>query len=365
MNSPYENLLIKVIDVLANGIGTGLRPLFIRWEARERALADAETLKIGRLAQEQLRRTIADVRAGKVLISDDLKLIEHSLASSSSDEQKIAEVKNRYIEVLRAADLPPHRLIEIEQQINLDQIAVMVMEEAAADADATVDDKPIDPDFFTQWRNRAQDVSNEDMQRLWAKILTGEAKAGGSYNTHTMEFLSRMSRSEAGMIATLGSLVFNESIVFAPTHDADHLMKFFSFGELLNLDDLGIISGVTGIAGHLKRSYDWIEQNDGSRTAIAQCQNKALLFVAKDTGVKGIDIPGYPLTMLGRQLLSLATVEPSMSSCEALAAHCQNKCRKISIGDVAGRIGDQVSFQNLQPVWDEGAEAKSPDRPDK
>lgn len=66
-----------------------------------------------------------------------------------------------------------------------------------------------------------------------------------------MEFLSRMPRDEAKLIATMGSMCFNRTILFAPEHNSSHLQNTLSFNKLLYLQELGVISGVTALAGQL------------------------------------------------------------------------------------------------------------------
>lgn len=62
-------------------------------------------------------------------------------------------------------------------------------------------DEPVDDDWFTAWREGAERVSKEQMQRLWAKALIGELRSPGSYSLHSMEFLRRMSPRDANLIA--------------------------------------------------------------------------------------------------------------------------------------------------------------------
>lgn len=84
--------------------------------------------------------------------------------------------------------------------------------------------------------------------------------------------------------------------------------------------------------------------------ALAKCENKAAAFYPKDQEKRTFDIPGYPLTTLGSQLLSLAAIEANTESCEALAKHFQELCIQISIGDIVTIEKDIVQVQNLQDL---------------
>ncbi len=353
MEYPYEKLLIKVVDVLATGIGTGIHPFFIRWQERQKALADADKLKIGRLAQEQIKQVIREVRAGRASISDDLKLISHKPDTDETSEHELENIKSQYIASIQAANLPPHRLIEVERQINLDQIAVLAIEEARATDDETIDEAPIDPDWFAQWRNMAQDVSNEDMQRLWARVLAGEAKSSGRYSVHTLDFLSRMSRREAELFAKVAEFVLDNSIVFAPKHDSENFKGKVTFEDLLLLDDLGLISGTTNFAGSLSRSIKFQLQSDGKRVAVVRGRKNALVFYAKSENETEIRVPGYHLSVIGRQLLTLAEIEPSMEVFSALASLNRERYSRVMVGDVSGVSGNHYNVENLRAFQDD------------
>jgi len=52
--------------------------------------------------------------------------------------------------------------------------AVLFAEEELENCTAEASSEDIDQDWFTRWRDCAEKVSNEDLQRLWAKALAGE-----------------------------------------------------------------------------------------------------------------------------------------------------------------------------------------------
>ncbi|TVL67081.1 membrane-fusion protein [Brachyspira hyodysenteriae] len=72
-----------------------------------------------------------------------------------------------------------------------------------------VSDKPVDKDWFTRYFNIVQDISNEDIQDLWAKLLAGEIKQPGSFSYRTLETLKNMTTDEAELFTKVAKLLFH------------------------------------------------------------------------------------------------------------------------------------------------------------
>jgi len=114
----------------------------------------------------------------------------------------LAEAEARRSEVaLRAA----HRLLEVEEirQRNIDSITAIAAEQLAED----VSDVPVEPDWAARFFREAQDVSNEQMQQIWGKLLAGEVEKPGSFSTRTLAVVSNLSSDEATKFGTVCSLV--------------------------------------------------------------------------------------------------------------------------------------------------------------
>jgi hypothetical protein len=332
MQLPGEQLLIKLTEVLAGGVGTLTRPWVIRREARANAIGQAEARRIERLAQEQLRQHVRDVRAGRKTIDSEFRLIEAAEDGGAvATKSEIQRVKSDYVEYLHTSSMAHHDLIELERKINLDQISSLVVEEVEAEGNPGADREPIDPDWFTQWRNRAQDVSNEEMQRLWARVLKGQAKAIGSYSIHTMDFLSRMSREDAELIAKLGSFVLDDRHVFSGTTVALEAADL-TLQRLLYLSDLGLLSGVDGFAT-LTWETAFVERG-AIRSAVVRLRNKTLILTPKNATQQSISFVGYPVSVVARELLALAGCEPNIGYLREVADAVREECESITIGDV-------------------------------
>lgn len=327
MELPGEQLLIKLIDALSQGIGATCRPWLIRREGKAKALVDAETVRIARLAQEQLRQEIRDVRAGKKAIGENYKLIAPPESMDKRAATALEQTGNDYVSALADAGASSERLIELERRINLDQISLLAMEEGAEDPSAP-DDKPLDADWFAQWRNRAQDVSAEEMQRLWARVLKGEALRGNSYSIHTLDFLSRMSRADAELLARAGRVAIDKRGILK---NDDVLHKCgLSVDDLVYLTDLGLLNGF-GSLGTLTYGVD-VAEIDGDRIAVFRIGMTAIGYLAK-SGIARVDIPVYTISRIARELLTLAHCEADEKYLKAMADTKRGECDRIRLGE--------------------------------
>ena len=65
----------------------------------------------------------------------------------------------------------------------------------------------MDKDWFTRYFNIVQDISNEDIQDLWAKLLAGEIKQPGSFSYRTLETLKNMTTDEAELFTKIRDIL--------------------------------------------------------------------------------------------------------------------------------------------------------------
>jgi hypothetical protein len=341
VKGPYEDLAIKLLAVVSESIGACFRPWLTRRDASANALADAEKMRIERLAQEELRQAVKDVRAGKKTIGGDLRLLAAPDTQSGENTRALQQVKLEYIKALESSGISAQRLIEVERQINLDQIAALAVQEALADEDGVADPRPIEPDWFTQWRNRAQDVSNEDMQRLWARVLKGEAKKASSFSIHTMDFLSRMSREDADLIAKLGSFVLDGNYIYSRSKV---ISTCIIFDKLMYLDELALLSGIQ-LTGVLSTTLRFSEISPGNYVLMIRCCEKAICCLPKPPYSKTIPLPVAALSSVARELLTLAECNANIDYLHEIGREILPHCESISIAEVDSSEGDNYSIK--------------------
>jgi hypothetical protein len=140
---------------------------------------------------------------------------------------------------------------EAQKQANMESItikAVPLISEAARS-------EQVEPDWITNFFDKCRLISDEDMQKLWAKVLAGEANAPGHYSKRTVNLLASLDMEEADRFAKLCAYSWNLGQVDGPLiydlNDSVYSEGGVSFSALKHLDDIGLIS-FEPLAGYQK-----------------------------------------------------------------------------------------------------------------
>jgi len=104
----------------------------------------------------------------------------------------------------------------------------------------------IDNDVFWGFLKHSEEISNEEMQELIAKIIAGEYNKPGSYTMSTLQTVKMLGKTELELFERTASfLVDSERIpeeIFALGDDVKGFMKdsHVDYGTLLTLQSLGV-----------------------------------------------------------------------------------------------------------------------------
>ncbi len=215
----------KLVEVVfsgmgAVGVGVGIREFLAPWQAKRLTKAKVDVASYA--IEEQ--RLLAQ---GKV---DEAKVQAHG----EFDVDKIRLDNARKLEALKAQDRPPApelptvarattpalmaEFVEVvpdpfavqaaqmrayqdqRRFANLRAIVALAANDASGQQ-ASAD--PVDEDWKARWFQYAPDFSNEDLQAVWAKILSGEVKRPGSFSLRCLETVRSLSQAEARTFQSL------------------------------------------------------------------------------------------------------------------------------------------------------------------
>ena len=135
-------------------------------------LIDAVRSGTGQLFEPQRIRRKAKAEADSLII----------LAHAKAEEKDI---------ILRASERLAYQ--EIRRQKNIEAITKGGIEHLPD----TVNDEKVDEDWMAYFLDFCQDVSNEQMRTLWAKILSGETAAPGSFSLRTLSAVRLITKGHA------------------------------------------------------------------------------------------------------------------------------------------------------------------------
>lgn len=217
--------LKRLIEVAAEGVGAISRPFLIK------ANANAKAFEI---------RTIAQAISDSQKLLGTMKYEEGNVIIESAPHQEILPAPEDNIEqriIMRVA------YQQAKKQSNIEQVVQFAAEELKTEQEVT-QEKP-DSDWVSRFFDISEDISTENMQVLWGKILAGEIKKPGSYSLRTLELLKNINQKEAELFAKVGKIaIASNDKVFIPNPDNGKYLadKFeLKFTDFLTLREIGLL----------------------------------------------------------------------------------------------------------------------------
>lgn len=96
---------------------------------------------------------------------------------------------------------------------------------------------------MTRFFNSVEDISDEKMQKIWGRILSGEIKKPNSYSYRTLEKLKNMTQKEAEHFQLLASFALQWSNGSFILSDDELMNKYdIKFSYILELAECGLIN---------------------------------------------------------------------------------------------------------------------------
>lgn len=102
-----------------------------------------------------------------------------------------------------------------------------------------IDKTPVDPDWSARFFDYAKDISNEEAQVVWAKVLAGEIVKPGSFFKRTLSILRDIESFEAKWFAEICQFVLADYIISSICIT----QEFYLLNQLQSLIDCGLING--------------------------------------------------------------------------------------------------------------------------
>lgn len=310
MDFPGEKLVIKLWETVAEkGIGSLFKP----WQMRREGRASIELKREELIAIAQAEREAEQIRHGMAhMIGSDAQVLLVDDRPESRDNRQSAFAKRIELAVddVVVADT-------VRREANVTR-ALLQAEEALESDPQVPPDAKVNDDWLYRWRDSASQVSTEELQNLWGRLLAGEVKAPGTYSLRTLEFLRNLSQQEAEAVSKLSQFVI-EGVIF---RNASELLdsKGVNFSFLLYMQQLGIVAGVEAIG----LTVSW-KSLDKSKFLLTLKCNSVVLVTTADNPELTISLPVYQLTALGAQVLSLGKFDPNVAYLEKVAEHLKGQ----------------------------------------
>ncbi|HDU8579756.1 hypothetical protein CGJ21_23245 [Vibrio parahaemolyticus] len=335
-----DELIGKLWDTVTKG---GIGSLAAPWQTRRQGRANADARRDELLVLAQTEIDVADIKAGRKKLNEKRELVDVHQPDSDSHliEYKSGKIEPYFSipEIENIAEAR-HNAQKLQEQVNVTK-AVLFAEEELENFTTEASSEDIDQDWFTRWRDCAEKVSNEDLQRLWAKALAGELVSPGSYSLRTLEFIKNISKSEAHDIAKLAPYVIGRSIHQVPCLEEDGI----NFSFLLEMDDLGVISGVKG--GGLQLTMN-SQVSDKYENALFH--NNKIMLLKHESATKSVNFDCYKVTKLGCEVLRLGVFPTREQYLEQIGKQAKQQGFEVIIGDWVQTTKDYGNYYNAKTL---------------
>lgn len=323
--------LDKLLDYVASGVGAIGGPIFARWKARTQAdvarieaEGRADALRIDAQAHIETTRLIAEAQAEarRIVAADD---------SSLRGEVSIAEaIESR---------------LEFQERKRDSNIRSVVGKAAEALDGKQVDRHEVDHDWVARFFADAQDVTSEDMQAIWAKILAGEVETPGRTSLHTLAALKNMSRRDAKLFETITQFVFFDSVFYGSRESDDRLHAIPEYPSLENVIRLEAY-------GLLKESS--LQQQLPMKSGRHAARIRGMVYViSTDSGADKFAFPAHPLTPQGIELNNLIGREINYEYLREIALYARDngnfKIERARVLETLGIYVRRTSLAVVQP----------------
>lgn len=185
---------------------------------------------------------------------------------------------------------------ELQKQQNIESVADKAYELLMGVSECSIE--PVSQDWMTRFFNSVEDISNEFMQDIWAKILAGEVMRPKTYSLRTLEVLKNISKEEAELferVAPLACTIENDVFFSSNTEVLNKHGVYYE--DILILDECGLINsdGMISINPEI------------SSTDSIIIHNKTLLLKVKGNKEEKIKISFgvFAFTKVGKELYSI------------------------------------------------------------
>lgn len=321
--------LKRLIEVVAEGVGGISRPLLTRKNADARAY-EIRTIA-GAIADSQKLLPPAVSEDGDALISASASSEQHQLTEAALDQRITARVAYQ----------------EEKRQENIEQI----IQHAADDIrrETHVDAERPNSDWTSRFFRIAEDITTDEMQVLWGKVLAGEVKRPGSYSLRALDLLKNITQREAEVFVRVGQITVTcDGRAFLPDPDnGEYLQKHFGlrFTDFLLLREIDLL---------VATNLDFILQPaDQDQQSVFTCGN-TLILVNRPTGTPKQTVRSIVFTEIGRQLLQLVEKKtPDPNYIMKIASFFRREGVYIQAGLITGWQGDEITYARLDDVGPE------------
>lgn len=201
-------------------------------------------------------------------------------------------------------------------------------------------DEPYDFDWFVRFYEAVGNVSNERMQEIWARIMSGEVNHPGSFSLRTIEVLKNLGQKDAELFEKICSCVIcSGDYVFVPFYESYLDKSGITYSDIMRLDELGLMNS----NGMLVLKVNVTPENN------VLFHNKKLLITARTKNDSDfvLDVKQFPLTDVGCELSRIQAISAPDECLTTLANELsKNNSITVELHTVISMSDTQIQYAN-------------------
>ena len=322
----------KLVDYTASGIGAIAGPILAPWKAsregKARVIAAKADAEVHSIEAESGARSLQ-------IIADAQTKAKQAIAKPIDSERSMVEITRDDIT----------QRIEFQERKRLANVRSVLHNAAIELDDKEVPDHEPDHDWTARFFESVQDISSEEMQRLWAKILSGEVQSPGDTSLRTLETLRNMSKIDAEIFSDACNFVFlplqeQERGIILRGDEYYEISDAVHYTKLLHLQDCGLLT------------IEQIVYNIISNTQFFPYQD-LLLKVSKNKNTDSkIQIPVFTLTRAGTELYRIVQPRVCMDYLRCFAKWLESQNCQLFSTQIINRYPDgRLDYrENFTPI---------------
>jgi len=233
---------------------------------------------------------------------------------------------------------------EAKKQLNIENVTAFAAEELKNEQPVT--DEPLDEDWTTRFFRIAEDISNEEMQALWGKILAGEIKQPKTYSLRTLELIRNLSKLEATTFMKVASFAIKSgtaNFLFKGNDDKILKEKFnITYNDTALLTEIGLLQPGPFV------NYQLFQQTTDSQHVFTS--GNIIIIVKIKANTPTVMMPVDVFSNAGNELLKLITSNPLMDYLTSMANSIKNENVEVKYAHILAV--EESGIRHTQPLED-------------
>ena len=207
----------------------------------------------------------------------------------------------------------------ISNQVSVVRGAAAVLE------NSEVEDHEPDPDWTAHFSQYAQDVSSEELQSWWSRILAGEIQNPGQTSLRTMSVLRDLSPQDASAFEKFADCVINgDSIFYSGAPNSAYFNFHLKYLDVIHMQECGLINW--------QITSETVFDFDANMEIALRYHSDSLLLKEEVNRHYQLSVPFIQLTKAGQELYQITKPVLQSQYLEDLSTYLHHqRCQLYSL----------------------------------